>query len=75
MSEHHFGLHRGHIDDAKADAIARRNGAWHVNYTDPGTREKRGWFCCRNLGFPFDRDTARAVMADIRAAGLLPEDE
>jgi hypothetical protein len=34
MSEYMFGLHQGHLT-AKADQIAERHGAWHVNYTEP----------------------------------------
>lgn len=67
MSEHFFGLHTGHLT-AKADQIAKKHGAWHINYTEP-SGEKRGWFACRNRGNPFDQATAAAVMADIEAAG------
>jgi hypothetical protein len=67
MSEHFFGLHRGHLT-AKADRIARKHGASHVNYTEP-RGEKRWWFACRNRGEPFDSSTAKAVLADIEAAG------
>jgi hypothetical protein len=67
MSEHFFGLHKGHLA-ARADKIAERHGASHVNYTEP-RGEKRGWFVCPNRGEPFDTRTAVAVMADIDAAG------
>lgn len=67
MSEYFFGLHAGHLT-ARADRIARRHGAWHVNYTEP-RGERRGWFACPNRGNPFDERTATAVMADIEAAG------
>jgi len=67
MSEHFFGLHTGHMN-RKADQIAKKHGAWHVNYTEP-RGEKRGWFACPNRGNPFDAQVARAVLADIEAAG------
>ena len=63
-----FGSHRGHLK-AKADKIAARHNADHINYTDPGTGERRGWFSCANLGSPFDGQTAAAVMAEIDKAG------
>lgn len=68
MSEHFFGLHAGHLSK-RADDIAGKHGAWHVNYTDPGTGERRGWFATHNRGNPFDRDTANAVMSAIDAVG------
>ena len=68
MGEFHFGLHAGHLA-ARANVIARGHDAWHVNYTEPGTGRRRGWFACRNLGAPFDGTTARAVLADIEAEG------
>lgn len=67
MSEYYFGLHKGHLT-AKADKIAEKHGAWHVNFTEP-RGERRGWFACPNLGAPFDGAVARAVMADVEAAG------
>lgn len=67
MSEYYFGVHKGHLT-AKADAIAKRHDARHVNYTEPDGR-RRGWFECRNLGNPFDQRTAAAVLGDIDAAG------
>ena len=68
MSEYFFGLHAGHLT-AQAGKIAKRHGAWHVNYTDPGTGRRRGWFECHNRGEPFDRRTAAAVLSDIEAVG------
>ena len=73
MSEHFFGLHSGHLTK-KADQIAEKHGAWHVNYDEfkgPGQIERRGWFACPNRGNPFDGATAAAVMTDIEAAGGL----
>jgi hypothetical protein len=67
MSEYNFGVHNGHLKK-QADAIAKKHGAWHVNYNDP-TGQLRGWFGCPNRGAPFDDNTARAVMAAIEKAG------
>ena len=69
MSEYFFGLHSGHLT-AKADQIAKRHGAGHINFTEP-RGEKRGWFACPNRGSPFDQRTAELVMAAIDAAGGL----
>jgi len=68
MGPYFFGLHIGHLR-ARADRIAARHGASHVNYTEPGGGQRRGWFECKNRGAPFDRNTAVAVMADIEHAG------
>jgi hypothetical protein len=67
MREFCFGYHSGHLT-ARADKIAKRHGAGHINYTEPDGR-RRGWFACDNRGMPFDHRTADAVMADIEAAG------
>lgn len=69
MSEYHFGLHSGHLI-ARVDRIAKRHGAWHVNYTEPNG-QRRGWFSCQNRGNPFDQAIAKAVMDDIDKAGGL----
>ena len=69
MSEHIFGLHKGHLR-SKADEIAKRHGAWHINFTEP-RGEKRGWFACPNRGTAFDQATANDVLAAIDAAGGL----
>jgi hypothetical protein len=53
MSQHFFGLHSGHLT-AQAERIARKHGAWHVNFTEP-RGERRGWFACPNRGNPFDQ--------------------
>ena len=67
MSEHFFGLHKGHLKSI-ADKIAEKHGAWHVNCDEP-TGEKCGWFGCPNRGFPYDGWVEKAVMAEIEAAG------
>lgn len=68
-----FGLGPGHLPRAAA-SIAARHGAKLVNYTEP-RGEKRHWFTCANFGFPFNRDTASAVIAELRDAGLIPAEE
>lgn len=72
MTEHHFCLHQGHLDSNAVEDVLRAAGveAWHANYTEP-RGERRGWFACRNLGFPFDRATERAALDAIDAAGGL----
>ena len=67
MSDYCFGLHNGHLT-AKADRIAARYGAWHINYTEP-SGWRRGWFACPNRGSPFDSNTAAKVWADLDKAG------
>lgn len=67
MSKYFFGLHSGHLT-TRAEKIAKRHGAWHINYTEPDGK-RRGWFCCPSRWSPFDAAVARAVMADIDAAG------
>jgi hypothetical protein len=73
MSEHFFGVGRGAVSDElreRIDAIAEEHGATFVNPTLPG-EGPRYWFACRNRGFPFDRDTERAVYASLDAAGIV----
>ena len=65
MSEYLFGLHCGHLS-AAADQIAERNGARHVNHTEP-RGERCGWFACPNRESQFA--VANAVMSDIDRAG------
>ncbi len=69
MSEYMFGLHYGHYPK-RADKIARKYGAVHVNYTEPNG-QKRGWFAGPNRGTPFDQRMADAVFADLDRAKIL----
>jgi len=74
MSEYFFGLGRGRVGagvEKRCDKIAGRHGAHIVVVTLPG-EGPRYWFAGQNLGFPFDRDMERAVLADLEAAGLWP---
>jgi hypothetical protein len=62
-----FGRHRSHLT-ARADEIARRHGAWHINATDlDGTR--RGWFECPDRGPETNADVVRDVLTDVEVAG------
>lgn len=62
MSQHHFGLFRGHLSRKLMSAIETRYPEVDViNYTEP-RGEKRGWFCAPNRGEPFDSATARGVL-------------
>lgn len=73
MSEFMFGVSRVKVARKvarKMNAIAKRHGAYLVEADLPGTGYQR-WFCKRNEGAPFDGNTARAVEAEIAAAGLL----
>lgn len=69
MSEYFFCLGPGHLPK-RADTIARKHGAYLVNYTEP-RGEKRHWFATANRGDPFDRAVRLAVVADLERAGLI----
>ena len=76
MSEYFFGLGPGWLPK-RADKIARKHGAYLVNYTDaqcscgygcrPYTckRSRRHWFAGPNLGSPFDQQMANAVLNEL----------
>lgn len=62
MSEHMFGLYRGHLSARLVKAVEKKFPRVAVNnYTDP-RGEKRGWFSAPNRGNPFDNQTATEVM-------------
>ncbi len=67
MSVTHFCAHLGHLTVA-ADRIAKKHGAWHINFTEP-SGQRRGWFEAHNYGAPFDQRLANAVLDDILKAG------
>jgi hypothetical protein len=72
MSEFHFGSGNGRIDNEMAERIheiAQRHDATFIAVTLPGDGP-RYWFSAANLGSPFDQATAKAVTADLEAAGL-----
>ncbi len=64
-----FGCHAGHLG-AKADRIAHKHGAEHVNHTEPHGR-RCGWFEAPNRGEPFNGARANGVWRDIDKAGGL----
>jgi hypothetical protein len=73
MSEFQFETGRGDIPVrkyAKIQTVARKHGATFTNVRLPDGW--RYWFSSPNQGFPFDRDRAEAVVADLRAARLYP---
>jgi hypothetical protein len=72
MSEYMFGLGSGHLSKKVADA-AEKVGAQLINYTDPGTGERRHWFTGPNQGAPFDGWLAQEVYDAI--AELYDEEE
>ena len=71
MGEYMFGSGKGHLSN-RADRIARKHGATLVNYTEP-RGEKRHWFAAKNRGNPFDERVRDAVLADLRAAGIIED--
>lgn len=76
MSEYMFGAGRGELPvkiREQADRIASRHGATLNAPTLPGDGPIY-WFAALNRGEPFDSQTARAVYADLAAAGLLDDD-
>jgi hypothetical protein len=68
ISQHIFGQHEGHLRD-EANDIAKESGAWHVNYTDPCTDLKRGWFATSTLNGAPPREVEQNVMLKIQAIG------
>lgn len=60
-----FGSGKGHLPE-EAHKLAAEHGAVLINFTDPGTHEKRHWFSCRNRGEPFNQNTKRAVLTALR---------
>lgn len=65
---HFFSIHTGHLT-GRADRIAGRHGAIHKNVTDELSGRRYGYFECPGRGDPYDRDTANAVMGEIKRAG------
>lgn len=75
MNEFMFGLSKTAVSRQEAnrrESIAKRHGCWftEVNVTNgdtPGINNGRyqSWFSGPNQGWPFDRDLANAVQADL----------
>jgi len=68
ISQHYFGQHEGHLRD-EANEIAKESGAWHVNYTDPCTGLKRGWFATSTLDSTNSGEVEQTVMRKVQAIG------
>ena len=68
ISQHFFGQHEGHLRD-QANDIAKESGAWHVNYTDPCTGLKRGWFVPSTLDGAHSEEIEQNVMRKVLAIG------
>ena len=67
-----FGMWNGSVSGKwlrAANKVSKKHDADVVAYTEPNGRE-RGWMSCFNRGAPFDKETARAVIRDLEAAGL-----
>jgi hypothetical protein len=67
MSKFLFGEHDGHLH-MRADQIARKYGAAHVNYIEADGR-RRGWFSCPDRGSPLNENCATTVLTAIERAG------
>ena len=62
MSEYCFNCYNGHLSIRFIKQIERMFPEVSViNYTEPGTGKKRGWFAGPNRGNPFDQRLASAV--------------
>lgn len=71
-----FGVSRTKVSRPtakKMDSIAKKHGAYLVEADLPGTGYQR-WFATRNLGHPFDGNTAHSVLEECLFAGLLPDE-
>jgi len=68
ISQHFFGQHGGHLRD-EANDIAKESGAWHVNYTDPCTGSKRGWFATSTVDGTYSGEVEQNVMRKVKAIG------
>lgn len=86
MSEYMFGTGDG-WKPKRADKIARKHDAWLINSNKAQCtcgygcapyeckRSRYHWFATRSMGAPFDGQTRDAVMADLKKAGIINEDE
>jgi len=68
ITQHFFGEHEGHLTH-DANDFAKESGAWHVNYTDPCTGLKRGWFVTSTLNGTDSREVEQNVMRKVQAIG------
>ena len=68
ITQHYFGEHEGHLTH-DADDFAKESGAWHVNYTDPCTGLKRGWFATSTVDGTNSGEVEQNVMRKVQAIG------
>jgi hypothetical protein len=68
ITQHFFGEHEGHLTH-DANDFAKESGAWHVNYTDPCTGLKRGWFVTSTVDGTNSREVEQNVMRKVQAIG------
>jgi hypothetical protein len=69
-----FGMGEGHLPKGKVKRVLHDHpGAELVNYTEPGNGRKRHWFNLENWGQAQNSERAKAVLADLRRAGILAE--
>jgi hypothetical protein len=68
ISQHFFGQHEGHLRD-EANDIAKESGARHVNYTDPCTGLKRGWFATSTVDGTNSGEVEQNLMRKVQAIG------
>jgi len=68
ITQHFFGKHEGHLTH-DANDFAKESGAWHVNYIDPCTGLKRGWFVTSTLNGTDSREVEQNVMRKVQAIG------
>lgn len=89
MSDYQFGLGRGHLPKKANTIASKHGAALvnytdpgcscgygcdHIPArVNKCPANRRHWFTTRNYGEPFDSSTARAVMADLRAAGVVKD--
>ena len=68
ITQHFFGEHEGHLTH-DANDFAKESGAWHVNYTDPCTGLKRGWFVTSTVDGTNSGEVEQNVMRKVQAIG------
>jgi hypothetical protein len=82
MGEYLFGAGPGWLPK-EADTIARKYGAWLVNFTGPqckcgsGCRRRackknrRHWFATANAGLPYNQNTCDRVLQEVNEIGVI----
>ena len=75
MSENLFSPGHGRVAPRHVtaiDRIAQRHGAQFTTMPIPDSDLQRYWFSAPAYGSPFDDQTARNVINDLKAEGLWP---